>query len=94
MPGKLKDKLIAAFKRNPKAILGITKIHFVIHGIKILKKYHLIALILPFVAASLILNLLPEYLLWAIFTGSTGYLGLLIARKFKRKPSNHERREQ
>jgi len=63
--------------------LGITGIHFIIHGIKILKKYHIVALILPFVAASLILNLIPEYIIWAIFISSSGYLGLLIVRKFK-----------
>jgi len=88
MPGRLKDKLIDAFKRDPKAVLGITGIHFIIHGIKILKKYHIVALILPFVAASLILNLFPESLAWTIFIWSTGCLGFLIAKKFKRKPLN------
>ena len=69
-------------------MLGITGTHFIIHGIKVLKKYYLVGLILPFVAASLFFNLFPGYLIWAIFISSTGYLGLLIGKKFNRKPLN------
>ena len=87
-PDSLKGKFIEVFKRKPKVILGLTKIHFVIHSIKVIKKYNLIALILPFVAASLIFNLLPVYLVWAIFTGSSGYLVFSLVRKSKSKNPN------
>jgi hypothetical protein len=82
------------FKRKPKVILGLTKIHFVIHSIKVIHKYNLIALILPFVAASLIFNLLPVYLVWAIFTGSSGYLVFSLVRKSKSKTQTRKEMKQ
>ena len=91
-PNRLKGPFIAVFKRKPKTILGLTKVHFIIHGTKILKKYHLIALVIPFMAAVLGLNLLPVCVEWGVFTVSSGYALFLVLRRFKRRKSQEERR--
>ena len=84
-PGKFKDWLIDGFKRNPRAVLGITKSHLFIHSIKIFDKYGLTALFLPVTTLSLLLSFLPLYLVWILFIGSTGYLAFLIHRKFTKQ---------
>ena len=43
------------------AFVGLTKSHLIIHTLKVLKKYHLAALMIPFMGLSLILSLLPPY---------------------------------
>jgi hypothetical protein len=91
-PNRLKGSFINVFKRNPKAILGLTRTPFIIHSIKVLDKYNLSALIALFAGVALGLNLLPEYLLWAIFIGSSGYLCFSSFSKSKRKKSEKERR--
>jgi hypothetical protein len=91
-PESLKSKFVGVFRRNPKAVLGLTKAHFVIHSIKVLDKYNLSALIALFAGVALGLNLLPEYLLWAIFIGSSGYLYFSFFSKSQRKKSEKERR--
>jgi hypothetical protein len=92
IPGKrLKRGFIEVFKRNPKAILGITKTHFVIHFIKILDKYRLVSLIIPFVTVSLILNLLPAYVMWTVLISSSGYFTYLIIRRRRFKKSKQRK---
>jgi hypothetical protein len=91
-PGSLKSEFIGVFRRNPNAVLGLTKAHFIIHSIKVLNKYNLTALIVPFAGLALGLNLLPEYLIWAIFIGSSGYLCFSVFSKSKRKKLERERR--
>jgi len=86
MPKRLRHRFIDAFKRNPKAVIGITKTHHIIHVIKILDKYRLAALLMPFIALVLILSFMPNYLVWSIFIGSAGYLVFSVVRKFKHKP--------
>ena len=85
MPKKFGQKFIAAFKRNPRAFIGITKTHLIIHTIKILEKYGLAAIIIPFIAVALVLLSLPNYLVWIIFIGSTGYFVFSVFCKFKSK---------
>ena len=87
-PRSLKSGFVQIFKSNPKAILGLTKAHFVIHSIKVLDKYNLTALIIPFTAFALGLNLLPEYLTWAVFIGSLGYLVFLASKRSKASNPN------
>jgi hypothetical protein len=91
-PESLKSNFIGVFRRNPKAVLGLTKAHFIVHSIKVLGKYDLTALIVPIAGLSLILSLLPEYLLWAIFIGSSGYVCFSVFSKSKRKKPERERR--
>ena len=43
LSSRFKDSFVHAFKRNPKAILGLTKIHFIIHSVKVLDEYGLSA---------------------------------------------------
>jgi len=74
IPRKLKQRFIGTFKRYPKAIIGITKTHLIIHTVKVLDKYGLAALIMPFIGISLILSLIPVWALWVILMGSSGYL--------------------
>ena len=85
MPKKLKHRFIGAFKRNPKAFIGITKSQLIIHTIKILDKYRLVAVVMPFVVLAVILSFLPNYLVWSIFIGSTGYVVFSVCRKIKPK---------
>jgi hypothetical protein len=53
MSNKWKDRFIDAFKRNPKAIIGITKSHLIIHTVKILHKHGIVSIILPFTTFAL-----------------------------------------
>ena len=65
--------------------MGLTKSHFIIHTLKILKKYHLAGLMVPFMGLSLLLTLLPLWLLWIIFIGSVSYMAFIISKKIKSK---------
>jgi hypothetical protein len=85
MPMKVRQRFFDVFKRNPRAIIGFTKSHLMIHAIKILGKYRLVGVLMPFVALALILSLLPDYLVWAVFIGSTGYFLFKIMRLFKNR---------
>jgi uncharacterized membrane protein len=82
-PKKLKSGFIEIFRKNPRAIVGLTKAHLIIHSIKVLHKYHLIAVIIPIIVSSLILNLFPWYVVWACFLGSMGYLFYLATKRPK-----------
>jgi hypothetical protein len=83
MPKKFRQRFFDAFKRNPRAILGLAKSHLIIHVIKILEKYRLLSVIMPFIALALILSFLPNKVAWAVFIGSAGVLVFSIFRKFK-----------
>jgi len=87
---KFRSSLVNAFKRNPKALLGITKSHFIIHTIKILDKHGLVSLLIPLTWFSLIVSYLPQWLIWGIFLGSSVYLSCLIHQKFK--PETYQKR--
>ena len=65
--------------------MGLTKSHFVIHALKIFKKYHLVGLMVPIMSLSLILSLLSPYVTAVIFILSAGYMAFIISRKFKTK---------
>jgi hypothetical protein len=85
MPKKFRHKFVNAFKRNPKAFIGFTKSHQIIHVIKILDKYKLVAIVMPFLVLALILSFLPNNIVWTIFIGSLAYLLFRIMRLFKTK---------
>ena len=85
LPNRLKHRLIFAFKRSPKTIIGVTKTHLIIHSIKVLEKYELVAFAVPFIAIALILSCLPVWLPWMLLIGSSGYLILALTHKFKYK---------
>ncbi len=83
IPGKFRGRFMGIFKNHPKAVIGITKTHLIIHTVKVLDKYGLAALIMPFIGISLILSLIPAWALWVIFIGSSGYLVFSTVRKLK-----------
>jgi hypothetical protein len=85
MSNKWKDRFIGAFKRNPKAIIGITKSHLIIHSVKILHKHGIISIILPFTTLAIAMSALPQSIVWAIFIVSTGYLFMAINRKSNKR---------
>jgi hypothetical protein len=89
MSNKWKGRFIDAFKRNPKAIIGITKSHLIIHTVKILHKHGIVSIILPFTTLEIGLSALPQSIVWIIFIVSTGYLLMAITRK-----SNKRRKEK
>jgi len=82
---KVRQRFFDVFKRNPRAVIGFTKSHLVLHAIKILDKYRLLGVLMPFVALAMILSFLPNSFVWAIFIGSAGYLLFKIIRLFKNK---------
>jgi hypothetical protein len=65
--------------------MGLTKAHFIIHTLKILKKYNVFGIAIPLLGLSLLLSLLPLWLLWIIFIGSISYMAFIISRKIKLK---------
>jgi hypothetical protein len=83
LSSRFKDSFVHAFKRNPKTVLGLTKTHLIIHSVKVLDEYGLVPLILPIIGLGLTLTLLPEYLVWAVFLGSSWYLVSLFSKKSK-----------
>ena len=82
---KVRQRFFDVFRRNPRAVIGLTKSHHIIHAIKILEKYRLLGVLMPFVALALILSILPNNFVWAVFIGSVGYLLFKIMRLFKNR---------
>jgi hypothetical protein len=82
-PKSLKHSFIDVFKRNPKAVVGITRSHLVIHSIKALDKYGLVSLMIPVAGLSVLLVMLHPYLLWIVFFGSIMWLALSIKQILK-----------
>jgi hypothetical protein len=68
---------------NLMVLIGFTKSHFLIHTLKILKKYNVVGLIVPLTGLFLILSFLHPYVTAVIFVLSAGYLVLIVYRKFK-----------
>ena len=85
IPKKVRQRFFDVFKRNPRAVIGLTRSHLALHAIKILEKYRLVGVLMPFVALALILSFLPDYLVWTVFIGSSGYLLFKIMRLFKNR---------
>jgi len=83
MPIKFRQRFFDVFKRNPRAIIDLTKSHLIIHAIRILEKYRLLGVLMPFVALGLTLSILPNKVIWAVFIGSGGILVFSIFCKFK-----------
>ena len=63
--------------------MGLTKSHFIIHTLKILKKYNIVGAAVPLVGLSLILSLLPSYVIAAILILCVVYMAFIITKKFK-----------
>jgi hypothetical protein len=89
IPKPFKGTFIEVFKKRPKIILGLSKTHLLIHTIKAGKKHHLLSIILPIILLALLENLLPIYVLWALFIGSSGYGLFLMKRKLKKRKEKH-----
>jgi hypothetical protein len=70
---------------KPIVILGLSRSHFVIHTFKILKKYHLVGLMIPLMGLFLILSLLPPYVTAIVFAVSIGYLMIIVFQIFNLK---------
>ena len=69
-PVSFKRALIDTFKHNPRAVVGITRSHLIIHSVKVLHKYDLAALLIPLTGLALLLSFLPAYLIWSVCVGS------------------------
>jgi hypothetical protein len=89
-PGALKQILIDTFKHNPRAVIGISRSHLIVHSVKALHKYGLVSLLIPLSALALLLSFLPAYLIWTVLVGSIITLASTIGTIFKPK----ERRPQ
>ena len=85
---RLKRWFINAFQKNPRAILGLTRSHLLIHTIKIFKKNGLTALVVPASMLAMFLAMLPEPVVWFVLIASFLYLLVTTAKPiitFKRK---------
>jgi len=82
LPKSLRSIYLKGFLKNPMALLGLTKIHAIIHSAKILKKYNLVELLTPVLGISILLSALPLYVVAIIFILPTGYMAFIISRKF------------
>ena len=71
---RLKRWLIKAFQKNPRAILGLTRSHLLIHTIKIFKKNGLTALVVPASVFAMFLATLPGVVLWGTLISLLAYL--------------------
>lgn len=91
-PEKMRGHFIKVFTRSPRAVLGLTNSHIVLHTIKIFKKYHLLSVVIPIAAISMLLNLLSLPIVWAIFAGSTGYAMLTVFGFVRRRSKNRKRK--
>ncbi len=93
MSNKWKSRFINAFKRNPKAIIGISKIHLILHGVKILHKHDLVSIILPFTILAIGMSVFPQPIVWFIFIASSGYLFMAITRKSNKRIKRKKEKE-
>ena len=84
-PGKMRKHFIEVFRRNPRAVLGLTKSHLVLHAIKIAKKHHVSAPLVLIAGISLLLALVPISVSWGVFIASSGYAVISIPRIFRRR---------
>ena len=86
VPNPLKaTKYIKGFYKNPIVILGFSKSHFIVHTLKILKKHHLVGLMIPVMGLFLILSALPPYVTAAVFASSAVYLMINLIQIYKNK---------
>jgi hypothetical protein len=85
VPKSVRHRLIDAFKRNPRAFVGITKSHLIVHTLKILDKHGVVALVLPVITLALILSFLPNPLAWCLTVGCAGYLVFKVIRLFQHR---------
>lgn len=92
IPKSFKGTFMEVFKKRPKIILGLSKTHLLIHTIKAGKKHNLLSLIIPIILLALLENLLPIYVLWALFIGSSGYSLFLMKRRKNRKTKRKEKK--
>ena len=93
-PKRWRHRFIEIFKKNPKTVIGVTKSHLVIHTLKILDKYGVAAVVIPFVVLAMALSFLPTYLVWIILIGSLGYICGLILHKLRVKTKPEIRRKE
>jgi len=85
LPKAMRSIYLKGFCKNPIALLGLTKIHALIHSAKILKKYNLVELLTPVLGISILLSALPLYVTATIFVLSAGYMAFIIINKFRSK---------
>jgi hypothetical protein len=82
-PAKFRDHFIRAFRSNPRALVGITKAHTIVHAIKMLDKHGLVVLAIPLVMLAMILASLPAAVLWSMLVITSCYLLFLTRSKSK-----------
>lgn len=86
VPNSLKaTNYIKGFYKNPIVVLGLSKSHLVIHTLKILKKYHLVGLMIPVMGLFFFLSLLPPYVTVVVFVSSAVYQMVILFQVFKHK---------
>ena len=81
----LKTIYLKGLLNKPIVVLGLSRSHLVIHTLKILRKHHLVGLMIPLFSLFLILSLLPPYVTAAVFAVSIGYLMIILFQIFNLK---------
>lgn len=80
-PVRFRDSFIRAFRVNPKAMIGVTRAHTLVHSIKLLEKHGLVILAVPLALLAMFLSSLPATVLWSILVATVAYLIILTRRK-------------
>jgi hypothetical protein len=70
----VREHFVNAFQYNPRAFVGMTKAHLIIHSIKILEKYGVAAAAVPFVTLATIISVVPPPILWLMLIAVVWYL--------------------
>ena len=83
VPKSLRAIYLKGFKINPIVLLGLTRTHFIIHSLKVLKKYKLAGIVAPLLGLSLAISMLPSYLISLILVLSIAYLTVIIWNKYQ-----------
>jgi hypothetical protein len=73
-PVRVRDYFFRAFHLNPKAFIGVTRSHLIVHSIKVLEKYGVAAAAVPFITLASILSSVPESMLWLMLIAVAWYL--------------------
>jgi hypothetical protein len=87
VPVQFRYWFIDTFKKHPEPYVGIAGSSVLKRIIKVLDRYGIVTVFLPFVLLAICLAMLPDYLLWLILIAIFAHLAISVIRLFKKKSS-------
>jgi len=85
VPVKFRYNFIDLFKKTPRPFVGIAGSSAIKRIIKILDRFGIVTVFLPFVLLAICLAMLPDYLLWLLLIAIFAHLAISVIRLFKKK---------